>query len=114
MIEGFKRRPFKKVLIGDLDCEYLLKDPNVGDVLDMLDQFDDWYTLSGLMKELGDAHGTGSIYSWSGYATDYPEALILCNNIEKEYATDSRSGICIQKWAKDDRHPVFIVMAVTN
>jgi hypothetical protein len=69
------------------------------------------------MKELGDAHGTGSIYSWSGYATDYPEALILCNNIEKEYATDSRiSGICarVQKWAKDDRHPVFIVMAVNS
>ena len=117
VIEGFKRRPFKKVLIGDLDCEYLLKDPNVGDVLDMLDQFDDWYTLSGLMKELGNTQGTGSVYSWSGYATDYPEALILCNNIEKEYATDSRiSGICarVQKWAKDDRHPVFIVMAVSS
>ena len=117
VIEGFKRRPFKKVLIGDLDCEYLLKDPNAGDVLDMLDQFDDWYTLSGLMKELGNTQGTGSVYSWSGYATDYPEALILCNNIEKEYATDSRiSGIRarVQKWAEDDRHPVFIVMAVSS
>ncbi|MDD3573729.1 molybdopterin-guanine dinucleotide biosynthesis protein B [Methanospirillum sp.] len=116
VIEGFKRRPFKKVLIGDLDYEYLLKDPEVTDVLEIIDQFDDWYTQAGLIKELEKICENNHIYSWTGYTIDHHQAVSLCDNIEKKYMNDPRvAGIRarVHKWVNNGHYPVFLVMALS-
>ncbi len=114
VLEGFKKRPFQKILIGDLDDASLLKNPQIPDVLAVLDQFNDWYTPAGLMKELGDVCDHGHVYSWTGYASDYLQAQALCAHIEEQYMNDPRiSGIRIrvQRWTSYDRYPVYLVMA---
>jgi molybdopterin-guanine dinucleotide biosynthesis protein MobB len=41
IIEGFKQRPFKKIVIGDLQIEgCILRDPAVDDVVASIDRFD--------------------------------------------------------------------------
>ncbi|ABD41798.1 molybdopterin-guanine dinucleotide biosynthesis protein B [Methanospirillum hungatei JF-1] len=115
VIEGFKKRPFQKILIGDLDGKYLLKNPQIPDVLAALDQFDDWYTMAGLMKELSEEYLHCQIVSWTGYTSDYVQAAGLCSQIEEQYAGDHRiSGIRarVQRWVYDDRYPVYLVMAM--
>lgn len=113
VLEGFKKRPFQKILIGDLDDASLLKNPQIPDVLEVLDQFDDWYTLAGLMKDLGAACDHGHVHSWTGYAPDYLHAVALCAHIEGQYMNVPRiSGIRIrvQRWTSDDRYPVYLVL----
>ncbi|MCA1916072.1 molybdopterin-guanine dinucleotide biosynthesis protein B [Methanospirillum hungatei] len=115
IIEGFKKRPFQKVVIGDLEGTSLVKDPETHEVLAVLDQFDDWYTLAGLMKELMEECMDCQIFSWAGYTSDYPNTTRLCSHIEEQYAGDHRiSGIRarVQKWADDNRYPVYLVMAM--
>ena len=117
IIEGFKKWPFQKVLIGDLDCAYLLKNPDVSDVMEILDQFDDWYTLSGLHQELGDQFPDDHIFTWTGYSHTYQEASDLCKNIEEEIFQDTRiSGIRlrIQKWPVNSRYPIFLVLSAKS
>lgn len=41
LVEGFKQRPFKKIVIGDLQIEgCILRDPAVDDVVASIDRFD--------------------------------------------------------------------------
>jgi molybdopterin-guanine dinucleotide biosynthesis protein MobB len=76
IIEGFKEYGFKKIVKGDLESkECLLRDPTVDDVIESLDAFDDYYTLSGLVKELeNDApvQDKTSIITFSGVFENVP------------------------------------------
>ncbi|HOD86421.1 MAG TPA: molybdopterin-guanine dinucleotide biosynthesis protein B [Methanoculleus sp.] len=70
ILEGFKARVFPRIVIGDLECEKtLLRDPSVGEVIGSLDDFEDYYTMEGLVRELrhdcGVSHA-GSILTFSG------------------------------------------------
>lgn len=117
VLEGFKRMPFQKVHIGTLDGPHLLKNPEVSDVLSVLDQFDDWYTPAGLMKELRDECPGYQIFSWNGYATDYQKSHDLCSLIEDEYSDDPHiAGIRarVHRWSNDGRYPVYLLMAMNN
>lgn len=45
IIEGFKTRPFPKIVIGDLDIgNCVLRNPTTGQVIESLDAFEDFYT----------------------------------------------------------------------
>lgn len=45
IIEGFKIRPFPKIVIGDLDIgNCVLRNPTTGQVIESLDAFEDFYT----------------------------------------------------------------------
>ncbi|HOJ95828.1 MAG TPA: molybdopterin-guanine dinucleotide biosynthesis protein B [Methanospirillum sp.] len=117
VLEGFKGMPFQKVHIGILDGPYLLKNPEVSEVLSVLDQFDDWYTPSGLMKELTDEYPGCHIFSWAGYVTDYQKTKDLCSRIEDEYGDDPLiAGIRarVHRWSDDGRYPVYLLMAMNN
>lgn len=55
IIEGFKGYNFNKVILGDLEAENcILRNPSVEEVIESLDEFDDHYTMQGLVKELKD------------------------------------------------------------
>ncbi len=117
VLEGFKRMPFQKVHIGTLDGPHLLKNPEVSDVLTVLDQFDDWYTPAGLMKELRDEYPGCHIFSWTGYVTDYQKSQDFCSRIEAEYSDDPHiAGIRarVHRWSDDGRYPVYLLMAMNN
>lgn len=114
IIEGFKKEPFQKVLIGEMDCNPLLKDPDVPEVIEMLDQFDDWYTLSGLSKELSVQFPEDTLVTWTGHTGDYLGASEHCMRIER--ALSQESGIHgirlrVQRWSDDSRFPVYLVIS---
>jgi molybdopterin-guanine dinucleotide biosynthesis protein MobB len=45
IIEGFKTRPFPKIVIGDLDIgNCVLRNPTTGQVIESLEAFEDFYT----------------------------------------------------------------------
>jgi molybdopterin-guanine dinucleotide biosynthesis protein MobB len=57
VVEGFKSVPFRKVVFGDLDTPGLVRNPSVSDVIDLLHEFDDYYTLQGLIHEFENPNG---------------------------------------------------------
>ncbi len=75
IIEGFKEKEYKKVVLGDLDVdECLLRDPSVDDVIGALSSFDDYYTMQGLVGELqeeADMPRTGAILTYSGIVREF-------------------------------------------
>ena len=82
IVEGFKRARFKKITINSPDIEALMRNPTVSDVVERLDEFDEYYTLSGLYQEIEKEPGPGIILSMSGMIQDlfhYDE----CMQIEK-------------------------------
>jgi len=45
LIEGFKTKPYKKIVIGDLSIDnYILRNPSFEQVMDSLDEFEEYYT----------------------------------------------------------------------
>lgn len=45
LIEGFKAKPYKKIVIGDLGIENcVIRNPTVAQVMDSLDKFEEYYT----------------------------------------------------------------------
>ncbi len=48
IIEGFKDHPYSRIVIGELQTDALLRNPEVSDVVDSLALFDDFYTLQSL------------------------------------------------------------------
>jgi molybdopterin-guanine dinucleotide biosynthesis protein MobB len=68
VVEGFKAVPFQKVVIGSPDIPALMRDPAVQDVIARINDFDEFYTLSGLCRELEAESGSGVILSLSGYS----------------------------------------------
>ena len=117
IVEGFKKKPFQKVLIGEMDCNYLVKNPEVFDVIAILDYFDDWYTLSGLTQELIDQFPGKHCITWTGYTHSYLKVSGACEEIEENLKMDP--GILgirlrVQKWADNNRHPVYLVIMTKN
>lgn len=83
VVEGFKEVPFRKVVIGDLDVTALVRDPSVSDVIRLLPEFDDYYTLAGLLHDVEAELGGGVIYTLTGHTcTALPPAD--CTSLEEE------------------------------
>ncbi|WOF15743.1 molybdopterin-guanine dinucleotide biosynthesis protein B [Methanoplanus sp. FWC-SCC4] len=70
IIEGFKTEGFKKIIKGDLEAENcILRDPDVNTVINSLDNFDDYFTMQGIIKNLKnntDISKAGAILSFNG------------------------------------------------
>jgi molybdopterin-guanine dinucleotide biosynthesis protein MobB len=117
VIEGFKKRPFQKILLGDMDCSFLLKNPIPEDVISIIDRFDDWYTLSGLVKELNEQFPGRSHVTWTGYTDNYLQASELCTVIEKEILMNPAvAGIklCVHKWCGEKPFPIYLALVLRD
>ncbi len=62
-------------MIGDLESEnVVLRNPSVGDVIAALPEFEDFYTVEGLVRELKREHGvshTGAILTFNGIVREW-------------------------------------------
>lgn len=113
IIEGFKKYPFKKILIGEMECQYLLKNPDFPEVISSLEMFDDWYTLSGLIRELSERFPGRPVLTWTGYCRDYPLTAGICASLESEMSKQQAvEGIRVRvhRWVQDTPYPVFLVL----
>ncbi|MCK9277789.1 MAG: molybdenum cofactor biosynthesis protein MoaE, partial [Methanoculleus sp.] len=75
ILEGFKTRLFPRVVIGDLESEnVILRNPAVDEVLAALPEFEDYYTVEGLVRELrrecGVSHA-GAVLTFSGLVREW-------------------------------------------
>ena len=75
ILEGFKTRLFPRVVIGDLESEnVILRNPSVDEVLAALLEFEDYYTVEGLVRELrrecGVSHA-GAVLTFSGLVREW-------------------------------------------
>lgn len=114
IIEGYKNYPFTKILIGDLEVSHILKNPSALDVIPVLDRFDDWYTLSGLSRELIEECPGSFLVTWTGYTGDYKATSFLCADIEQEVLL--HPDVCgirlrVHRWGKENVFPVYLVFA---
>lgn len=71
IIEGFKKRTFAKICLGDASGleNVICTNPEVADVLACLPEFDDFYTIEGLVRELKatcDMTKAGAILTFNG------------------------------------------------
>lgn len=75
IIEGFKTRPFPRIVIGDLESEnVVLRNPTVDEVIAALPKFEDYYTLEGLVRELKrecDVSHAGAILMFNGIVREW-------------------------------------------
>jgi molybdopterin synthase catalytic subunit len=75
IIEGFKKQPFPKVILGDLELEgAVLHNPEPENVIDSIDAFEDFYTLQGLVHELKKEHDVsraGAILTFNGIVREW-------------------------------------------
>lgn len=75
ILEGFKSRPFPRIVIGDLESEnVVLRNPSVEETLAALDRFEDYYTVEGLVRELkrecGVSHA-GAVLTFNGLVREW-------------------------------------------
>lgn len=115
VIEGFKNIPFQKVVIGDLDVQALMKNPEIKEVISHLSSFDDYYTGEGLVKELG-KNPEGIIMMSTGNSS-HEISPDVCVDIEKE--TSSLNGVYgvrvrTQKPVVHPHHRFFIAVSADN
>jgi molybdopterin synthase catalytic subunit len=81
IIEGLKTRPFPRIVMGDLESEnVVVRNPTVDDVIGVLDRFEDYFTVEGLVKELKREHDV----SRAG-------AILTFNGIVRELTGDERT-----------------------
>ncbi len=61
VVEGFKQKPFKKIVFGSLPGaqEILMIEPSVSEVISRLDEFEDFFTAGGLADELRSSRKPG-------------------------------------------------------
>ena len=75
ILEGFKSRPFPRVVIGDLESEnVVLRNPSVEEVIAALDRFEDHHTVEGLVRELKrecDVSHAGAILTFNGIVREW-------------------------------------------
>ncbi|NLA38188.1 MAG: molybdopterin-guanine dinucleotide biosynthesis protein B, partial [Methanomicrobiales archaeon] len=75
ILEGFKSRPFPRIVIGDLESEnVVLRNPSVDDVIAALPEFEDYYTIEGLVRELKREYGVshaGAILTFNGVVREW-------------------------------------------
>ncbi|PKL61572.1 MAG: molybdopterin-guanine dinucleotide biosynthesis protein B [Methanomicrobiales archaeon HGW-Methanomicrobiales-2] len=75
ILEGFKTRPFPRVVIGDLPGEnVVLRNPTIDEVIAALPEFEDYYTIEGLVRELrrecGVSHA-GAVLTFNGIVREW-------------------------------------------
>ncbi|NLX48573.1 MAG: molybdopterin-guanine dinucleotide biosynthesis protein B [Methanospirillum sp.] len=67
LVEGFKKEPFARVVIGDLPSERcVLRDPTAREVLGALDRFDEHHSPGGLLRECRARAGGAGGFECSG------------------------------------------------
>lgn len=75
IIEGFKDEGFKKIVKGELQIENcIMRNPEVDEVIDSLELFDDYFTMQGIIKKLKsetDMTHAGAILSFNGIVREY-------------------------------------------
>ena len=80
IVESFKSHPFPKVVLGDADLENcILRNPSVSDILAALDQFEEFYTMQGLITETKastDLSRAGCILSFNGIVRENTDGEI--------------------------------------
>jgi molybdopterin synthase catalytic subunit len=61
IVEGFKQKPFRKIVFGSLPGaqEILMIEPSVAEVISRLDEFEDFFTATGLAGELRSSRKPG-------------------------------------------------------
>ncbi|MCC7565714.1 MAG: molybdopterin-guanine dinucleotide biosynthesis protein B [Methanomicrobiaceae archaeon] len=95
IIEGFKSRPFPKIVIGDLETGgCILRNPSVDEVVASLDRFYEYITLEELVRELKREHTggragaivtfNGIVREWTG--DEHTEYIDFANEIEEKLA----------------------------
>ena len=81
ILEGFKSRLFPRIVIGDLESEnVVLRNPSVDDVIAALPEFEDYYTVEGLVRELKREYGVS-----------HAGAVLTFNRIVKEWTGTERT-----------------------
>jgi molybdopterin synthase catalytic subunit len=81
ILEGFKSRPFPRIVIGDLESENIvLRNPSVEETLAALDRFEDYYTVEGLVRELKRECGVS-----------HAGAVLTFNGLVREWTGDERT-----------------------
>lgn len=81
IIEGFKDEGFKKIVLGELELDnVIMKNPDVDEIINSLEKFDDYYTMQGIIKKIKSE-------------TDMPHAgaILSFNGIVREYTKDTRT-----------------------
>ncbi|MDD1728166.1 MAG: molybdopterin-guanine dinucleotide biosynthesis protein B [Methanospirillum sp.] len=114
VVEGFKNIPFQKAVMGDLDVPSLIKNPRVEEIIQLLPSFDDYYTISGLVREIGEVPW-GVISSITGNIQDTlsPALSKICSNLEDEIGRwEGVAGIRVkvQKAILHEHHRYFIIV----
>ena len=75
ILEGFKSRPFPRVVIGDLESEnVVLRNPTIDAVIAALPEFEDYYTVEGLVRELKRECGVsraGAVLTFNGLVREW-------------------------------------------
>ena len=75
ILEGFKSRPFPRIVIGDLESEnVVLRNPTIEEVIATLPAFEDYYTIEGLVRELKREYGVshaGAILTFNGIVREW-------------------------------------------
>ncbi|HZD42542.1 MAG TPA: molybdopterin-guanine dinucleotide biosynthesis protein B [Methanomicrobiales archaeon] len=75
IIEGFKSRPYPKIVIGDLTIEHVvLRNPSVEEVMRSLDAFCDYLSAQGLVWDLRREHGMDRKAKFFTYCGTVPGA----------------------------------------
>lgn len=114
VVEGFKSRPFKKVVIGEMEGPRLLSNPSPEELVEIMDRFDDWYTPGGVVRELKDKCPDIPVLCWSGYVHESFGLISELSAIELELSEDPRiSGLIVRvhPWHQNNLCPVYVAVA---
>lgn len=122
VIEGFKAYSFTKILIGEMEGEPLLRNPTVDEVISHLDEFDEFFSLQGLIKALNrdntPPHPVLSYTAQIRYQGDPAESLVRIRDIQESigyWPGISGVRIHIQKPFDDENgDQLLITMAGTD
>lgn len=75
VVEGFKTRPFPKIVLGELEAENcVLHNPSIDDVVASMNRFEDFHTIKGLVAELKascNVSRAGAILTFNGIVREW-------------------------------------------
>lgn len=81
IIEGFKTVPFPRIVIGDLESsDIVLRDPTPAEVVAHLKEFEEYYTMQGIVRELK-----------RSYPLERAGAILTFNGIVRELTGEERT-----------------------
>jgi molybdopterin-guanine dinucleotide biosynthesis protein MobB len=89
LVEGFKREPFAKVVIGDLDTERcLLRNPTAQEVVGAIERFDEYDSPGGLVRRCRErAGGAGGVELSLSYRVEPDRVRGMIGGIEERLAS---------------------------